>query len=148
MAPELLEFKPYGIEAEMYSIGVVFYLISKQKFPFVGPNPFSLVASIKEGKADYAGLSEELVDLLKKMLTYDPKKRLPWKDLLKHPFFVQDGEEMFLNSKIVSDEKDLDNYEVFYKDLKIAPENYEVILEEGESQQSSSNIVEANPYVK
>lgn len=140
MAPELLEFKPYGIEAEMYSIGVVFYLISKQKFPFIGPNPFSLVASIKEGKADYSGLSDELVDLLKAMLTYDPKKRIAWKDLLKHKFFQQDGEEFFLNSNIVSDEKDLNNFGDFYKDLKNNPDNCEVILEEQESQESKTDI--------
>jgi len=50
-------------------------------------NPISLVASIKAGNADYSGLSEDLTDLLKKMMTYDSTKRLKWKDLLKHNFF-------------------------------------------------------------
>jgi len=51
---------------------------------------------------------------------------------------------MFLNSNIVSDEKDLNNYEDFYKGLKIEPKNCEVILEEMESQQSVQIIFDNN----
>lgn len=34
MAPELLKYEPYGIEAELYSLGVLFFSIVMGRYPF------------------------------------------------------------------------------------------------------------------
>lgn len=34
MAPELIENKHYGIQADLFSLGVIFYQIVKKKLPY------------------------------------------------------------------------------------------------------------------
>ena len=36
MAPEVMREEPYGFEADIWSIGVVFYQLLLGKFPFIG----------------------------------------------------------------------------------------------------------------
>ena len=36
MAPEVIEKKPYGLKADIYSIGVIFYQMIYGKYPFYG----------------------------------------------------------------------------------------------------------------
>lgn len=104
MAPEVLEYKPYGIESEIYSLGVLFYYIVKKSYPFLGSNPFQLLKNIKEGKVDYTGVTLELKELLSKMIRYDPKERIKFKDLFEHSFFLNEDECKFMNSSTYEEE--------------------------------------------
>lgn len=47
MAPEVLEEKPYGLDADLYSLGVNFYELLYGTFPFNGRNEFELLNNIK-----------------------------------------------------------------------------------------------------
>lgn len=47
MAPEVLEEKPYGFVADIWSIGVVFYQLIYGKYPFYGKNDYDLLKKIK-----------------------------------------------------------------------------------------------------
>ena len=38
MAPEMLEGKPYSFEADIWSIGIVFYQMLFGKYPYKGKN--------------------------------------------------------------------------------------------------------------
>ena len=38
MAPEVLKGMPYGLKADIWSIGVVFYQLLTGKYPYSGPN--------------------------------------------------------------------------------------------------------------
>lgn len=46
--------------------------------PFNAPNKFKLISLIKLQEVNYENLSPELTELLKKMLKYDPTKRMKW----------------------------------------------------------------------
>ena len=53
MAPEVLEETPYGFEADIWSIGVVFYQMLYKKYPYDGKNNFELIRNIKKTKPKY-----------------------------------------------------------------------------------------------
>lgn len=52
-APEILEKKTYGLECDLYSLGVVFYQILFGNYPFAANNEFILLEKIKEGKINF-----------------------------------------------------------------------------------------------
>ena len=59
-----------------------------------------LFQKILEGKLDYPShLSEDSIDLMKKILVVDPKKRIEIKDIKKHKFFLLGEKNFLLNQK-------------------------------------------------
>lgn len=46
MAPEVLEQKAYGLEADLYSLGVNFYQLLFGKYPFSANSEYDLVKKI------------------------------------------------------------------------------------------------------
>jgi serine/threonine protein kinase len=77
-----------GYAADMWAAGVCLYIFVTGRLPFYSEVPTELFHKIAEAKIDYAGLglSNALVDLLKRALEKDPDKRAGVGDLLKHPF--------------------------------------------------------------
>ena len=48
MAPETLEGKPYGLQADMFSVGVILYLMIFSKYPFNSCNKQIFLKEVKE----------------------------------------------------------------------------------------------------
>lgn len=53
MAPEVLEGKRYGLDADIYSLGVIFFQMVYGKFPYLAANDNELVRKIKTTKVNY-----------------------------------------------------------------------------------------------
>ena len=87
-APELLRATPYvGPEVDIWSFGVVLYVLVCGKVPFDDENSSVLHEKIKQGKVDYPNhLSIEVISLLSKMLVVDPSKRASLKQVVAHPW--------------------------------------------------------------
>ncbi|KAL4485678.1 hypothetical protein ABPG72_010940 [Tetrahymena utriculariae] len=105
MAPELLRMENYGIEAELFSVGVLFYLLSQGNFPFEAKSPPQLLKAIENQQIKFSEISEDLQNLLKKMLKYNPKDRIKFKDIFEDPFFKEDDDIIFMNSSHVDHEE-------------------------------------------
>lgn len=77
-----------GYAADLWAAGVCLYIFATGQLPFFSEIPMQLFDMIAEAdvKYDGLGLSDTLVDLLKRMLEKDPKKRAGVGDCLKHPF--------------------------------------------------------------
>ena len=90
IAPELLQRQPYGIGADMWSIGIILYeLIS-------GRPPFRPAARCLERPVAFEGLkwrtaSPEVIDLVRKLLVVDAGQRMTAKEALKHVWFNKFG---------------------------------------------------------
>lgn len=48
MAPEVMQRHPYGIKADIWSIGVVFYQLLEGTYPFKGRNIEAIMEKIKK----------------------------------------------------------------------------------------------------
>ncbi|CAR27794.1 hypothetical protein ZYGR_0N02800 [Zygosaccharomyces rouxii] len=90
-APELLKASPYvGPEVDVWSFGVVLYVLVCGKVPFDDENSSVLHEKIKQGKVDYPQhLSIEVISLLSKMLVVDPRKRASLKQVVEHHWMIR-----------------------------------------------------------
>ena len=81
----------YDPKCDVFSAGVIFYILLTEKSPFDGRSFKEILQKNKKCNIDFEvkALSQNspAVDLLRKMLTKDPVKRLSARQALKHPFF-------------------------------------------------------------
>jgi serine/threonine protein kinase len=88
MAPELLDNQTYGIESDIWSVGVVFYQFLMGDYPYNGINDMEILKKIRKGPPAFSNkifISKESQDFIVKCLTVDPKKRITWKAIYEHP---------------------------------------------------------------
>lgn len=87
-APELLCAKPYvGPEVDIWSFGIVLYVLVCGKVPFDDQSVSVLHEKIKKGHVQYPDfLSKDLVGLLSSMLQVDPTKRASLYEVISHPW--------------------------------------------------------------
>ncbi|XP_051152566.1 calcium-dependent protein kinase 26-like isoform X2 [Andrographis paniculata] len=95
VAPEVLR-KRYGPEADVWSAGVIVYILLSGVPPFWGESEQEIFEEILHGDVDFDSdpwpeISESAKDLVKRMLVRDPKKRLTAHQVLRHPWVCIDG---------------------------------------------------------
>ncbi|KAG1729329.1 uncharacterized protein EDB91DRAFT_1159743 [Suillus paluster] len=90
-APELLNAKVYtGPEVDVWSFGVVLYVLVCGKVPFDDQSMPALHAKIKRGLVEYpVWLSAECKHLLSRMLVTNPAVRASLTEVLEHPWMVR-----------------------------------------------------------
>ena len=85
-APEMiLNHKYKGIDVDLWSSGIVLYAMVCGYLPFEDKDNDKLYRKILNGKFEIPGyLSENCVDLIKKILTVNPKKRIKFEEVKNH----------------------------------------------------------------
>lgn len=88
VAPEILHGVPYGTKSDMWSLGVITYILLGGYPPFIEQNQRELFKKIKKGQYEFhpeywGGISPEAKDLISKLLTVDPNRRLNAGDALR-----------------------------------------------------------------
>ena len=91
VAPEVLN-KSYDFKCDVWSCGVILYVLLCGYPPFNGSTEQKIIKRIKEGKfvfpdEEWSHISNEAKDLIKLMLTRNPDKRPSVEQVLKHPWF-------------------------------------------------------------
>ncbi|XP_008803232.2 calcium-dependent protein kinase 10 [Phoenix dactylifera] len=95
VAPEVLK-KRYGPEADVWSAGVIIYILLSGVPPFWAETEQGIFEEVLHGKLDFhsepwPSISESAKDLVRRMLIRDPKKRLTAHEVLCHPWVQVDG---------------------------------------------------------
>ncbi|KAJ6516868.1 hypothetical protein C8R47DRAFT_1313217 [Mycena vitilis] len=90
-APELLNAKVYtGPEVDVWSFGVVLYVLVCGRVPFDDQSMPALHAKIKRGLVEYpVWLSAECKHILSRMLVTNPALRAPLHEVLAHPWMLR-----------------------------------------------------------
>ncbi|KAL1725395.1 hypothetical protein EV714DRAFT_287932 [Schizophyllum commune] len=90
-APELLNARVYtGPEVDVWSFGVVLYVLVCGKVPFDDQSMPALHAKIKRGLVEYPmWLSAECKHLLSRMLVTNPQARAPLSEVINHPWMIR-----------------------------------------------------------
>ncbi|KAI3414639.1 uncharacterized protein J3R85_016055 [Psidium guajava] len=96
IAPEVLK-RRYGPEADIWSIGVMLYILLSGVPPFWAESENGIFNAILRGQLDFTSdpwpsISPGAKDLVRKMLNSDPKQRLTAFQVLSHPWIKEDGE--------------------------------------------------------
>lgn len=79
IAPEVLN-KKYNEKCDIWSCGVVLYIILSGQPPFNGQSDQEIMKKVRIGKFSYsdpcwANISDKAKDMINQLLTYDPEKR-------------------------------------------------------------------------
>lgn len=90
-APELLQARQYtGPEVDVWSFGIVLYVLVCGKVPFDDQSMPQLHAKIKKGDVEYPqGLTSECRHIISRMLVTDPKKRASLAEIMNHPWMTK-----------------------------------------------------------
>nr|CAN67710.1 hypothetical protein VITISV_040687 [Vitis vinifera] len=95
VAPEVLR-KRYGPEADVWSAGVILYILLSGVPPFWAETEQGIFEQVLHGDLDFSSdpwpsISESAKDLVRRMLVRDPRRRLTAHEVLCHPWVQVDG---------------------------------------------------------
>merc|ERR1712232_995437 len=91
VAPEILNGKKYGKEVDMWSLGVIIYILLCGYPPFHDDNQKKLFQLIRRADYDFepmywSAVSDSAKDMIRKLLVVDGSTRLTVDELLSHPW--------------------------------------------------------------
>lgn len=106
VAPEILRGDRYGAEVDIWSMGVICYVLLAGYPPFYDEDQKRLFKKIKEGRyhfhEDYwSNTSPEAINLIQMMLCVDQSKRWTAAQLLQHPWITL-GDDKLANKDLSS----------------------------------------------
>ena len=98
VAPELLQEKGYNCQADIFSVGVIFYIVLTGRPLFRGNTPEEILQ--KNMKCEYTfndrqweNISATAKDLVEKLLKEDPDERITATQALEHPWFSVENKD-------------------------------------------------------
>lgn len=89
VAPEVVNFEAISFATDMWSVGVIAYVLVSGLSPFAGEDDIQTMANITIGRYDFLDeafdtVSEEAIDFINRCLVKDQKDRLTAEQALKH----------------------------------------------------------------
>uniref|UniRef100_A0A8C8B2N9 Protein kinase domain-containing protein n=1 Tax=Otus sunia TaxID=257818 RepID=A0A8C8B2N9_9STRI len=94
MAPEVIAFEPVGLSTDMWSVGVICYILLSGESPFQGDNDMETLINITAAQWDFeeeifSEISQQAKDFISQLLQKDPRRRLSSVGALLHPWLQQ-----------------------------------------------------------
>jgi serine/threonine protein kinase len=107
VAPEILKNIPHDTKADMWSVGVIIYVLLVGYPPFMEDKQQDLFRKIRCGEyeffeEDWIEVSEEAKDLIKNLLLTDPAQRLTAAEALENPWFDVGNDFRLSNRSLTS----------------------------------------------
>jgi serine/threonine protein kinase len=96
VAPEILKNIPHDHRVDLWSVGIVVFVLLVGYPPFMEENQNVLFQKIRNGEwtfltEDWKHISDDAKDLIKGLLVVDPKERMNVEEALRHPWITQKG---------------------------------------------------------
>ena len=104
IAPEIINNKKYNEKCDLWSCGVIMYIMLSGQPPFKGENEEEIYQAIKNGKFNFDDekwdeISNEAKDLIKNLLMKDINKRYSAKEALNHPWIINHRRNKIIDKK-------------------------------------------------
>ncbi|KAG8184111.1 hypothetical protein JTE90_008897 [Oedothorax gibbosus] len=98
VAPEIINYEPVGPGSDMWSVGVICYVLLSGLSPFMGDSDPETFSNITRGEMDFDDeafdeISQEAKLFISQLLVKQVKKRLSAEECLKHPWLATGGAE-------------------------------------------------------
>ncbi|KAB0362352.1 hypothetical protein FD754_006508, partial [Muntiacus muntjak] len=99
VAPEVINYEPIGYATDMWSIGVICYILVSGLSPFMGDNDNETLANVTSATWDFDDeafdeISDDAKDFISNLLKKDMKNRLNCTQCLQHPWLMKDTKNM------------------------------------------------------
>ncbi|KAI6188689.1 Stretchin-Mlck [Aphelenchoides besseyi] len=97
-APEVIKYEPLDFHTDMWSLGVITYILLSGQSPFLGDNIALTYCNVERGKWEFSeefddnGISEDARDFISKLLIVEKNKRMLPAECLQHPWIVRSKE--------------------------------------------------------
>nr|CAD7588835.1 unnamed protein product [Timema genevievae] len=97
--PEIINYEPIGVESDMWSVGVVCYVLLSGLSPFMGDNDAETFANITRADYDFDdeafdAISQEAKDFIRALLIKGKEERLTASECLQHAWLAQHHDNM------------------------------------------------------
>ncbi len=127
-SPEVID-NLYDERSDEWSCGVLMYILLCGEPPFQGETEEEIFANVKKGYIDFSKkkfkiVSQNCIDLIKKLLTQNKKNRIKASEALKHPFFTENFNPM----SAMTQNKDLNILKRLISLKKLPSKLHEVVL--------------------
>ena len=105
MAPEILNQQVIDEKCDVWSLGILMYVLLCGNSPYKGTDP-EIIEQIKSGKieyndADWGDKSNDAKDLIKKLLKFNKNERICTSEAYSHPWIQQNTHVDPLNEKMM-----------------------------------------------
>ena len=109
-SPEMVCGNKYnGYKIDIWSCGIIIFAMICGYLPFEDPNNEILFKKIMKCKVDYPEyLSDDVLDILNKILVIDPNKRINIEQIKKHPFYLKGQNEFRQKHQDLIDQVEFD----------------------------------------
>ncbi|XP_077472882.1 myosin light chain kinase, smooth muscle isoform X1 [Stigmatopora argus] len=99
VAPEVINYEAISYPTDMWSIGVICYILLSGLSPFMGDNDNETLANVTSATWDFEDeafdeISDDAKDFITRLLKKDMKARLTCPQCLEHPWLKQDTNTM------------------------------------------------------
>ncbi|PNW77250.1 hypothetical protein CHLRE_10g428650v5 [Chlamydomonas reinhardtii] len=96
LAPEMMKpnTRYRGRPTDVYALGACLYTLLFGRIPFSAPNLYKLFQVVQNEPVKYppdVPITEELKDLLARMLTKNPRERIGMSELMRHPWLTMNN---------------------------------------------------------
>uniref|UniRef100_A0A2S2P561 Myosin light chain kinase, smooth muscle n=1 Tax=Schizaphis graminum TaxID=13262 RepID=A0A2S2P561_SCHGA len=106
--PEIIGYEPIGFESDMWSVGVICYVLLSGLSPFMGDNDSETFTNITKAEFDFDdeafdAVSQDAKDFISALLIKRKELRLTARECLKHKWLAQ--QDMDMSCVILSTDK-------------------------------------------
>lgn len=113
-APEMIAGRKYrGVETDVWSCGIILFAMICGYLPFEDKNTSKLYEKIMKGDFSFPPfVSPDAKDLIGKLLTVDPKARIPICKIKSHSWFLNMKMKIVENEEILKNSNDCDDHKL------------------------------------
>ncbi|XP_017019750.1 myosin light chain kinase, smooth muscle isoform X2 [Drosophila kikkawai] len=106
--PEIISYEPIGFKSDMWSVGVICYVLLSGLSPFMGDNDVETFSNITRADYDYDDeafdcVSQEAKDFISQLLVHRKEERLTAQQCLESKWLSQRHDDNLSNNKICTD---------------------------------------------